>query len=252
MDTFLSTLKAVVDTLGPTVLLPIMIFIFAIVLGTKPGRAFRSAVVIGVAFIGISLIIGLMWGALEGVSQAMVKSLNIQRDIVDVGWPSAAAIAFGSPVGLWVIPIALLVNVVLLALRVTKTLNIDLWNFWHFAFIGSLITAATGNLTLGLAAAAVSAAVMLFLADWTGPAVQRFYNLPGISIPHGTSTPAAPLGIVLNWVLDRIPGCKQVGCRSRYRSEALWSHLWRPDGPRSADRFGPWCPWLPSAGVCWR
>jgi galactitol PTS system EIIC component len=118
-----------------------------------------------------------MWGSLENVSQAMVKSLNIQRDIVDVGWPSAAAIAFGSPVGLWVIPIALLVNVILLALKVTKTLNIDLWNFWHFAFIGSLIAAATGNLTLGLAAAAVAAAVMLFFADWTAPAVQKFYNL---------------------------------------------------------------------------
>jgi galactitol PTS system EIIC component len=223
MDAFLSGLKAVVDTLGATVLLPIMIFFFAVALGTKPGRAFRSAVVIGVAFIGINLIIGLMWGSLENVSQAMVKSLNIQRDIVDVGWPSAAAIAFGSPVGLWVIPIALLVNVILLALKVTKTLNIDLWNFWHFAFIGSLIAAATGNLTLGLAAAAVAAAVMLFFADWTAPAVQKFYNLPGISIPHGTSTPAAPLGIVLNWVLDRVPGVKK----------------WDVDPDTVQRRFGP-------------
>jgi galactitol PTS system EIIC component len=189
MDAFLTGLKAVVDTLGATVLLPVLIFFFAIALGTKPGRAFRSAVVIGVAFIGINLIIGLMWGSLQGVSQAMVNSLNIQRDIVDVGWPSAAAIAFGSPVGLWVIPIALLVNVVLIALRVTKTLNIDLWNFWHFAFIGSLIVAVTGDLALGLAATALAAAAMLFFADWTAPAVQRFYNLPGISIPHGTSSP---------------------------------------------------------------
>src|SRR5512142_2249666 len=125
MDAFLAGLKAIVDNLGATVLLPIMIFIFAVVLGTKPGRAFRSAVIIGVAFIGINLIIGLMWGALSDVSQAMVKSLNIKRDIVDVGWPSAAAIAFGSSVGLWVIPIALIVNVVLLALRWTKTLNVD-------------------------------------------------------------------------------------------------------------------------------
>ncbi len=209
MDAFLTGLKAVIDALGSTVLLPIMIFIFAVILGTKPGRAFRSAVIIGVAFIGINLIIGLMWGALSGVSQAMVTSLNIQRDIVDVGWPSAAAIAFGSPVGLWVIPIALIVNVVLLALKVTKTLNIDLWNFWHFAFIGSLIVAATGNLPLGLASAAVAAAIMLFLADWTAPAVQKFYNLPGISIPHGTSTPQAPLGIAMNWALDKIPGVKK-------------------------------------------
>lgn len=223
MDAFLTGLKAVVDALGATVLLPIMIFIFAIILGTKPGRAFRSAVVIGVAFIGINLIIGLMWGALSDVSQAMVTNLNIKRDIVDVGWPSAAAIAFGSDVGLWVIPVALLVNVVLLALRVTKTLNIDLWNFWHFAFIGSLIAAATGNLALGLASSAVAAAIMLFLADWTAPAVQKFYNLPGISIPHGTSTTQAPLGIALNWVLDRIPGVKK----------------WDLDPDKVQERFGP-------------
>ncbi len=223
MDAFLAGLKAIVDNLGATVLLPVLIFIFAVVLGTKPGRAFRSAVIIGVAFIGINLVIGLMLGALGDVSQAMVKSLNIKRDIVDVGWPSAAAIAFGSSVGLWVIPIALVVNVILLALRWTKTLNVDLWNFWHFAFIGSLIVAATGNLPLGLAAAAVSAAVMLFFGDWTAPAVQKFYNLPGISIPHGTSTPAAPLGIALNWVLDRIPGVKN----------------WDADPEAIQKRFGP-------------
>jgi galactitol PTS system EIIC component len=210
MDAFLAGLKAIVDGLGATVLLPVMIFIFAVVLGTKPGRAFRSAVIIGVAFIGINLIVGLMWGSLSDVSQAMVKSLNIKRDIVDVGWPSAAAIAFGSPVGLWVIPIALLVNVVLLALKVTKTLNVDLWNFWHFAFVGSLVALVTKNLPLGLVAAGVDAAIMLFFADWTAPAVQKFYNLPGISIPHGTSAPSVPLGIALNWVLDRIPGIKDL------------------------------------------
>lgn len=208
MDAFLSGLQNVINTLGATVLLPVMIFIFALVLGTKPGRAFRSAVIIGVAFIGINLVIGLMLGQLGTVSTAMVKSLNIKRDIIDVGWPSAAAIAFGSPVGLWVIPIALLINVVLLIFRVTKTLNIDLWNFWHFAFIGSLVAAATNNLTMGLVAAAVAAAVMLFFADWTAPAVQKFYNLPGISIPHGTSTPTVPLAIPLNWLLDRIPGVR--------------------------------------------
>ena len=64
---FVETLKSLVDTLGATVLLPIFIFLFALVLGAKPGKAFRSAVIIGVAFIGINLVIGLMWGSLSGV-----------------------------------------------------------------------------------------------------------------------------------------------------------------------------------------
>mgnify|MGYP000558604763 CR=1 FL=1 len=205
---FLEGLKTFVDTLGSTVLLPVFIFLFAVILGAKVGRAFRAAVIVGVAFIGINLVIGLMWGSLTDVSQAIVTNTGIQRDIIDVGWPSAAAIAFGSSVGLWVIPIGLLVNVVLLALRVTRTLNVDLWNFWHFAFAGSLIVAVTGNLALGLVAAALYAALMLFFADWTAPAVQKFYGLPGISIPHGTSSGYVPLAIPINWVLDRIPGVK--------------------------------------------
>ncbi|MBN2044556.1 MAG: PTS galactitol transporter subunit IIC [Anaerolineales bacterium] len=210
MDSFLVGLKALFDTLGSTVMLPIIIFVFALVLGTKPGKAFRSAVIIGVAFIGINLIIGLMWGSIDGVAKAMVANAGIERDIIDVGWPAAAAIAFGTDVGLWVIPVALLVNIVLLALRLTKTLNVDVWNFWHFAFAGSLVYAATGNLTLGIASAAVAAALMLFFADWTAPAVQDFYNLPGISIPHGTSTAYVALAIPINLLLDRIPGLKDL------------------------------------------
>ncbi|HQN05813.1 MAG TPA: PTS transporter subunit IIC [Anaerolineaceae bacterium] len=210
MEGFLAGLKMFVDTLGSTVLLPIFIFIIALILGAKAGRAFRAAVTIGIAFIGINLIIGLMWGTLTEVGQAMVANLNIQRDVMDVGWPSAAAIAFGSNVGLWVIPIALLVNVLFLVLRLTKTLNIDIWNFWHFAFVGSMVVAATGSLGMGLVAAAIAAAFALFLADWTAKAVQSFYGTPGISIPHLTTAPGVPFAILTNWLIDKIPGLKNV------------------------------------------
>lgn len=210
MDAFLSGLKAIIDALGATILLPVIIFIIAWIMGAKPGRAFRAGVTIGIAFIGINLVIGLMWGNLTSVGQAMVTNLNIQRDVMDMGWPSAASIAFGSPVGLWVIPIAILVNIVLLFARVTKTLNIDVWNFWHFAFLGSMVMAATGSLFYGLLAAAIAAALALFLADWTAKAVQSFYGTPGISIPHLTSAPGVPFAIVTNWIVDRIPGLKDM------------------------------------------
>lgn len=208
MDAFLAGLKTIIDSLGSTVVLPIFIFLLAWAMGAKPARAFRAGVTIGIAFIGINLVIGLMWSSLSGVAQAMVANTGIQRDVVDVGWPSAAAIAFGSSVGLWVIPIALLVNIVLLFTNVTKTLNVDIWNFWHFAFIGSLIVAATGQLWYGLVAAAIAAAFALFLADWTAKAVQHFYGLPGISIPHLTSAPVVPIAIGVNWLIEKIPGLR--------------------------------------------
>ena len=210
MDSILSGIKAVVDTLGATVLMPIVIFIIAMVLGAKAGKAFRAAVTIGVAFIGINLVLGLMLGTIGDSAQAIVKNTGIQRDIIDVGWPSAAAIAFGSSVGLWVIPIGIAVNVVLLMTRMTRTLNVDVWNFWHFAFIGSLTTAATGSLAYGLAAAALMAALALLFADWSARAVQKFYGVPGVSVPHLASAQILPIAIVVNWILDRIPGINKI------------------------------------------
>ncbi|MBT7040173.1 MAG: PTS sugar transporter subunit IIC [Bacteroidetes bacterium] len=207
---FVETLKSLVDTLGATVLLPIFIFLFALVLGAKPGKAFRSAVIIGVAFIGINLVIGLMWGSLSGVSQALVTNSGIERDIIDVGWPAAAAVAFATDVGLWIIPVALVVNFVLLFLGVTKTLNVDVWNFWHYAFVGSLVAAVTGNLAMGIATGAVAAAFMLFLGDWTARGIQEFYDLPGISIPHGFTAPMVPLALPFNWLYGKIPGLKDI------------------------------------------
>ena len=208
MEVFLSTFQAVMDSLGATVVLPIIIFFLGLILGAKPGKAFRAGITIGIAFIGINLVINLMWATLSDSAQAMVTNWNIQRDVVDVGWPSASAIAFGTDVGLWVIPIALIVNIILLIVNWTKTLNIDVWNFWHFAFLGSLVYVATGNLTYGLIAAAIAAALALFLADWTAKAVQSFYKLPGISIPHLTTAPGVPFAIVTNWIIDKIPGVK--------------------------------------------
>ena len=222
MEVFLTTLKSVIDSLGATVVLPIIIFIVALILGAKPGKALRAGITIGIAFVGINLVTGLMWSALSGAAQAMVTNWNIQRDVVDVGWPSAAAIAFGTDVGLWVIPITIIVNLLLLLLRVTKTLNIDIWNYWHFAFLGSMVFVATNNLAYGLVTAAIASALALFLGDWTAKAVQSFYNLPGISIPHLTTAPGVPFAIVTNWIIDRIPGVRD----------------WKADPETIQKRFG--------------
>lgn len=203
-------IQAVVSSFGSTLILPVFIFILAFAMGARAGRAFRAAVTIGIAFIGINLVIDLMVRSLSGVANAMVINTGYKLDIVDVGWPSAAAIAFGSSVGVWVIPIALSVNLILLFTRTTRTLNVDIWNFWHFAFIGSLITAATGNLIYGLISAAIASAFALFLADWTAKAVQSYFGIPGISIPHLISAPIVPIAIFVDRVIEIIPGLRDM------------------------------------------
>lgn len=222
MAEFFESLQNILSSLGASVVLPIIIFILGIVLGAKPGKAFRSGLTVGIAFIGIGLVIGLMWTSLSTVSQAIVTKTGVQLDAVDVGWPTAAAIAFGSSVGTFIIPLSIAVNLILLWLGLTRTLNVDVWNFWHFAFVGSLVFVMTNNIVLGLAAAAVACALALFFADWTAKAIQQFYGIPGISITTASAQSFVPFVIPINWLLEKIPGVRD----------------WKADPESIQKRFG--------------
>ncbi|MBI9104696.1 MAG: PTS galactitol transporter subunit IIC [Spirochaetales bacterium] len=196
--------------LGASVLLPIILFILSLVFGAKPGKSIRSALMFGVGFIGLNLVIGLLSSNIGPVSQSMVSRFGLQYDIIDVGWPACASIAFGSKISTLIIPAGILLNLLLIFTKVTKTINIDIWNYWHFAFVGGLVQWATGNIWYGLISALIFSAAMLYLADWTGPAIQQTMKLPGISIPHGFSAAPIPFAILINKIIDLIPGLRDV------------------------------------------
>jgi PTS system galactitol-specific IIC component len=210
----METIKSIFDFLtglGSPVMLPIIIFILGLILGMKVGRAFISALTVGVGFIGLGLVITLLFDALGPATAALVESTGIELNALDVGWGVAAAIAFGTAVGSLVFIVALVVNLIMLVFNWTKTLNVDMWNYWHYAFTGSLVYLVTGgNLVLGLIAAAIHAVVALLIGDWTAKDVQEFFKIPGVSIPQGWAITSVPIIKGLNWVVEKIPGLRDI------------------------------------------
>lgn len=206
VEDILTNITSYLTALGAAVTLPILITIFGMILGQKFAQALRAGVLIGIGFIGINLVLGLMGSTVGPAAQALAKNLGVNLTILDVGWPASAAIAFGSTVGALIIPVGLLVNILLLWSGLTRTFNIDLWNFWHFALVGALVGAVTGNFWIGLAASAVHMTIVLALADLSAPWIQKYFKFPDISFPHGTSAPYIAIAAPLNWVFDRIPG----------------------------------------------
>lgn len=217
----LDALQWFVD-LGAIVVLPILIFVFGMILGTKPSKAFTSALTVGVGFVGLNLVIDLLSTSLGPAAQAMVERFGLNLTTIDVGWPAAAAISYGTVLGSLAIPIGVLLNVVLIILGLTKTLNVDIWNFWHGAFIASLIYALTGNFAMGIAATVVYMMMILLFGDILGPIVKKFYGFPNITFPHGTAAPGFIFAIPMNWLFDRIPGIKH----------------WKADPETIQKRFG--------------
>ncbi|WP_077302160.1 PTS galactitol transporter subunit IIC [Virgibacillus pantothenticus] len=191
--------------LGASVMLPIIIFVFALVLGTKVSKAFRAGLTVGIGFIGINLVIGLLGDSLGPAAQAMVDNFGLELSVIDVGWPAAAAISYGTALGSLAIPIGIAANIVLLTFGLIRTLNVDVWNYWHAAFTGSLVFALTGSFAMGIGTIIVHLMLLFLLADLIQKDIQKFYGFKNITFPHGTSAPSYLVAKPLNYVFDRIP-----------------------------------------------
>ena len=209
MDTILGLIQYFVD-LGAAVMLPIVIFIVAICIGTPIGKAFKSGISIGIGFIGIGLVIGLMLQNLAPAAQAMSANFGISMSIIDIGWPGSSPMTWASRIALVAIPVAILVNIAMLLLRCTRVVNIDIWNIWHFAFTGAIVDIATGSYTMGIAAVAVHAAFAFKIGDWFAPTVERYFGLEGIAMPHGTTGWFAPIAVFMDFIIDHIPVIKEI------------------------------------------
>jgi PTS system galactitol-specific IIC component len=208
--TVVLNIKNFLFNLGASLLLPIVITILGLIFGQKFRTALRAGLTLGAGFISLNLVISLLINNMVPVANALVENTGANLDIFDVGWGVAGAIAWGTTAGSLVILVCLGTNIVMLALKLTKTLNVDIWNFWNQAFTASVCYIASGSLAWGLVAAAIHTVYELWIADITAKDVQEFYNLPGISIPHGWAVSSVPIIAGVNWVLDRIPGVKDI------------------------------------------
>lgn len=191
--------------LGASVMLPIIMFVFAMIMGAGFTKSFRSGITIGIGFTGINLVINLLTSSLGPASIAMTERLGLNLTIIDIGWPAMSAISWAWVAAGLLIPVVLVINFIMLTLKLTKTMNVDLWNFWQFSFIGAAVTATSGSVIWGMVAASVAAVIALLLADYTQKYIENYFGMPGISFPHLTALGFMPLVIPLNWIFDRIP-----------------------------------------------
>ncbi|UKK51459.1 PTS sugar transporter subunit IIC [Prevotella sp. E13-17] len=193
--------------LGASVMMPILFTVIGLCIGMKFGKAIKSGLFVGVGFIGLNVVTKLLTdnftSPLEGISELYDLALSV----FDMGWPAAAAVAYNTAVGALIIPILLGVNFLLLFTKCTRTVNIDLWNYWHFAFIGAVAYFVMDkSLAWGYFAAIVCYVVTLVMADLTADKFQQHYDLPGISIPQPFCQSFTPFAVLINKALDMIPG----------------------------------------------
>lgn len=209
MGIFGDIINYIID-MGASVMLPIVIAILSILVGVKIGKAIRSGLMIGVGFVGLSLIVNLMNSELGPAASAMSERFGLTLNVVDLGWPGTSPITWASDIATVAIPVAIAVNLVMLALKLTKTVNIDIWNIWHMTFTGAIAYSVTGSFALGILGVIVHAVFSYKFGDLWAPVMQDYFELDELTVPHGTSSYMAPIACLVDAIIDKIPGLNKI------------------------------------------
>lgn len=132
---FANTVFQPLMNMGAAPLMTIILTFLALLFKVKPSEALEGGLKLGIALTGISAIIDILTSQFSETLQRFVESTGITLNITDVGWAPVATIMWGSPYTLFFLLVLVLLNIVLLVLNKTNTLDVDIFNVWHSATI---------------------------------------------------------------------------------------------------------------------
>ena len=203
MELFQSIIQYILD-LGAAVFVPMIILILGLITGMKFKKAFMSALTLGVAFTGMSMLIGFMSEAVGPATEALSKNTGISLPALDLGWTVAATITWSWSYAFVFFAVVLIVNFIMLALNLTKTLNVDMWNVWGKALTAYLVYYVTNQLWAGFVVAIVQVVLELKMGDMFQKHIEDLTGIPLVTVTHLMNI-SVVLMMPANWLMDKIP-----------------------------------------------
>ena len=173
-------------------------------------KSLRSSVYVAAGMIGMGTMIGMFLGQVAPIMTKVIENTGLKLDVIDAGVGTQTSVMFALSFYALLLPVGLAVNVVMLLLKWTSTFNVDIWNYNVMAMTSSFVLVITENIALAILGFAITMVIILKLADFTAPAIQKAYGIEGISIPHASSVIFAPVAIAVNWVIEKIPGVRDI------------------------------------------
>lgn len=190
--------------LGSAIFVPLIILILGLVAGMKFKKAFMSAITLGIAFTGMSMVIGFMSNAVSPASEALAKNTGLNLPALDLGWTGAASITWSWSYAFIFFAVVLGVNFVMLILNWTKTLNVDMWNVWGKALTAYLVYFISGSLLAGFITAIVQVILELKMGDMFQRHIEDLTGIPLVTVTHLMNISAVLL-LPINVIMDKIP-----------------------------------------------
>ena len=203
------------------VVLPVLIFILAMIFRIKVVTAIKSALTIGIGFVGIFMVFEYFVKIINPVITALISRSGLHLNVLDTGWPPLAAITWSFKLVPVLMMLFIIINLAMLIFKLTKSVDIDIWNYWHVILAAVMIYQVTNNVFITLAATSVTFIVMLKLSDWSAPMIHKLSGMNGVCIPHLGAGTYFPVALIANRLMDKIPGFNKLNANSEKIQQKL-------------------------------
>lgn len=223
-----NVVQSVLDV-GAVALLPIMILLLGLFFKVKFSSALKSGLLVGIGFQGVKLVVSFLVSTLNPVIQHYVDA-GSGFTIVDVGWETLSAAAWATPFAAAFVPLGLILNFLLIRTKFVKTLNVDIWNYWHLLrsaailsfILGVIGITGMGNYGISIIFGLILTVLVEKVGDWMAPYWQKYFGLEGTTcttiLQLGTTLPIA---WVVDKIIDKIPGLNKIDISYEKANERL-------------------------------
>lgn len=205
--------------LGAACMMPIFVFLIGLVVRVPFKELLKASVTVGCGFIGTFMVMNLLGEYIGPISQGLVARFNLSLDVIDVGWPVTGSFSWAVPIAPIIFVSVFALNLVLIGVGFTRTLDVDIWNYWGFMLAGAMVYYSTNSVIFGVIAALITAAVTFRLADYAAPVTQHIY--PGISFPHTCAIFWMPYAKFMDKIYDKIPGFNKLDADPEHLKEKI-------------------------------
>lgn len=194
---FANSLFQPLINLGAAPLMLIVLTVLALLMKVKFSKALEGGIKLAIALTAMGSIIGTLTGVFAPALENFVKSTGIELSITDVGWAPLATITWGSMYTLYFLLILVVLNIIMLILNKTDTLDVDIFNVWHCSIVGLIVMHYSNNNLFLATILVIIIGIMKFInADIMKPTFNYLLDMP-----DSNPTTTTHLNFMLNPVI---------------------------------------------------
>lgn len=223
IDFINNLMTPIIAELGGVAVMPLVWLILGLSFGIGWRKSITSAITVAIGLAGLYLVLGFFLDSITPAAIAIAERFGGQAplDIIDANWVFCWGVGY-QPVTVLAIVAGVGINLIMLLLRLTKTLNIDIFSdFLGQGLAAAVVFTYTGNVWLAVGIAVIISAYRLLLCDWVFPIVQEHWKIPGVTFSQSGVLEWALLCWPIAKFLDLFPGLRE----GRFTEEWVRKHF---------------------------